>query len=91
MAQPPAPQKNKRLLLNLAFLLSCGAILFFLLNAPEETTAILPHDEDHNRFQGMKKKEAEAFCTDCHAPDKIAPLPANHPPKYRCLFCHKRK
>jgi hypothetical protein len=20
----------------------------------------------------------------------VAPLPDDHPPKYRCLFCHKR-
>jgi hypothetical protein len=39
----------------------------------------------------MGKKEAEQFCESCHAPGKEAPLPDNHPPKYRCLFCHKRK
>jgi hypothetical protein len=38
----------------------------------------------------MGKKEAEKFCAECHAPDKVAPLPEDHPPKYRCLFCHKR-
>ena len=36
------------------------------------------------------KKEAEKFCGECHNPDGAAPLPDGHPPKYRCLFCHKK-
>ena len=87
----PTPKKRIRpLFLNVAFLLSCAAILFFLFNAPEETTAKLPKDPDHSRFQEMKKKEAEKFCMECHAPQGVSPLPEGHPPKYRCLFCHKR-
>lgn len=86
-----ATGKNNRLFLNIAFLAVSGGILFFLFIAPKETTVHLPHDDIHNKFHAMKKKEAEAFCTECHAPDKIAPLPTNHPPKYRCLFCHKKK
>jgi hypothetical protein len=27
---------------------------------------------------------------ECHSPDGVFPLPDGHPPKYRCLFCHKR-
>jgi mono/diheme cytochrome c family protein len=38
----------------------------------------------------MGKKEAEKFCIECHAPEGVFPLPEGHPPKYRCLFCHKR-
>ena len=38
----------------------------------------------------MEKKEAEQYCTECHGEDKMVPFPENHPPKYRCLFCHKR-
>ena len=38
-----------------------------------------------------EKKEAEQFCESCHGPGKQKPLPVTHPPKYRCLFCHKRK
>ncbi|MBW6521532.1 MAG: hypothetical protein K0A99_11095 [Desulfoarculaceae bacterium] len=87
----PTPNRKARsVLLNIAFILSCGAILFFLFNAPKETTAKLPNDPDHSRFQEMKKKEAEKFCTECHFPQGVSPLPENHPPKYRCLFCHKR-
>jgi len=83
-------KKRNTVALNIAFLLFCGALLFFLFKAPEETTAKIPHDDNHNRFLTMKKKEAEKFCHECHAPAGVAPLPATHPPKYRCLFCHKR-
>jgi hypothetical protein len=38
----------------------------------------------------MDKKEAEKFCEECHSPEGVSPLPKDHPPKYRCLFCHKR-
>ncbi len=85
-----APKKKKSLYINIAFLVTSVAILAFLFNAPEETTSKLPHDEDHSRFAPMKKKEAEKFCNECHSPEGVCPLPEDHPPKYRCLFCHKR-
>jgi len=81
---------NKRTLFNLLFLAVCAAILIFLLKAPPESTARLPKDEIHLRFHPMDKKEAEKHCAACHASEGQAPLPANHPPKYRCLFCHKK-
>jgi hypothetical protein len=84
------PKKKKTLLINGAFLVLSIGILAFLLNAPDETTAKIPHDDDHNRFFGMGKKEAEKFCTECHTPEGVYPLLEDHPPKYRCLFCHKR-
>jgi hypothetical protein len=34
------------------------------------------------------RKEAEKLCEPCHQQKNIK-LPPNHPPKYRCLFCHK--
>ncbi len=34
------------------------------------------------------RKEAEKLCEPCHQQRNIK-LPPNHPPKYRCLFCHK--
>jgi len=83
--------RHKNILYNLLFLTGCGAILLFLLYAPPETTKPLPHDQNHQPFMTMKKKEAEKSCETCHAATGEAPLPANHPPKYRCLFCHKRK
>lgn len=83
--------KHKHILYNTLFLLGCAGILLFLLFAPPETTVPLPHDPNHERFMTMGKKEAERHCESCHAPEKQAPLPETHPPKYRCLFCHKRK
>lgn len=82
---------RKNLLLNIAFVLVAVGILFFLLNAPEETTSKLPKDEIHSEFHAIaSKKEAEKSCTDCHSEGGVSPLPEGHPPKYRCLFCHKR-
>ncbi|MBU1567938.1 MAG: hypothetical protein KJ630_20220 [Proteobacteria bacterium] len=86
-------KKNKKniLLINAIFTAICAAILIFLLRAPKETTAPLPHDDNHNRFFSIEsKKEAELSCLSCHDKGKEAALPENHPPKYRCLFCHKR-
>lgn len=36
------------------------------------------------------KKGAEVFCEPCHL-EKNVPFPPDHPPKNRCLFCHKLK
>ena len=83
-------KKKKTLLYNIIFLAFCGGMFLFLWYAPEETTPFLPHDPDHETFFGMGKKEAEKHCVPCHNPEGIAPLPADHPPEYRCLFCHKR-
>jgi len=83
--------KKKTFLYNLIFLLACGGIFLFLWNAPPETTAKLPHDEKHLKLYEMDKKEAEKFCQDCHNPESDVPLSKEHPPKYRCLFCHKKQ
>jgi len=83
-------KRKKTFLYNIIFLSVCAGLFLFLWNAPPETTAFLPHDSDHERFMTMKKKVAEKFCNECHAPEAVAPLPDDHPPKYRCLFCHKR-
>lgn len=87
----PEQKKKKTILLNLIFIGVCLAILAFLLKAPPETTKKLPRDEIHNRFHTMGKKDAEKFCETCHFPEGEVPLPADHPPKYRCLFCHKKQ
>jgi hypothetical protein len=82
---------RKIVALNTAFVLVAAAILIFLLRAPEESTARLPQDEIHAKFHLIEsKKEAEKSCTDCHSESGESPLSENHPPKYRCLFCHKR-
>lgn len=84
-------KRNKTLLGNFLFVLLCAGILIFLFNAPKESTAPLPHDDIHSRFYLIESKiQAEKFCLDCHDHNKEAPLPDGHPPKYRCLFCHKR-
>lgn len=85
-----AAKKKKTLLINIAFVITSVAILTFLLKAPEKTTASLPHDDDHERFFAMKKKAAGKLCVECHTPEGVYPLPEDHPPKYRCLFCHRR-
>lgn len=68
------------------------AIIVFLLMAPKETTAPVPKDDNHLRFYSIVKEEgkkaAEKFCDECHT-DGGVPFPPDHPPKNRCLFCHK--
>ncbi|MBB5346523.1 hypothetical protein JWG42_02115 [Desulfoprunum benzoelyticum] len=82
----------KTTILNILFLLVGAAILLFLLKAPEETTSRLPMDDTHRKFQsGISKKAAEKQCGQCHGPGGEAQLPPDHPPPYRCLFCHKRQ
>lgn len=81
---------SKNLFYNVAFIIVCVSIFVFLWNAPPETTTRLPQDPDHADFATMGKKEAEKFCGECHSEQGQAPLPTEHPPKYRCLFCHKR-
>ncbi len=39
-------------------------------------------------FFKPSKKDAEKLCEPCHNAKGII-LPPNHPPKHRCLFCHK--
>ena len=80
------------MVLNIIFVAVGAAILLTLALAPEETTPFLPHDSDHQKFFGISsKKQAEKFCVTCHDSGKVSPLPESHPPKFRCLFCHKRK
>lgn len=82
---------RKKVTLNLAFVAICGALLFFLYLAPEESTSPLPRDDTHAEFHKIaSKKEADKHCVSCHGENTDLPLPADHPPPYRCLFCHKR-
>lgn len=75
-------------------LIGALAIIGILWMAPEESTKPLPRDETHLRFYDIVKtdgkKAAEKFCEECHN-DNGVPFPADHPPKARCLFCHKVK
>lgn len=67
-------------------------ILIVLFMAPKETTKRVPYDDTHRRFHDIVKndgkKAAEKFCEECHKPGGV-PFPEGHPPKSRCLFCHK--
>ena len=77
---------------NILFAVLAATVVFLLWRAPEETTSRLPDDEIHEIFHKIKsKKEADSHCVECHSADKDAPLPEDHPPPYRCLFCHKRR
>ncbi len=83
-------KKRNTIIYNALFLSLGVGLVIFLLNAPEETTVKLPKDEIHAKFMDLPKKEAEKSCEQCHSPEGESPLPEDHPPKYRCLFCHKR-
>jgi len=86
-----AKTKKKRLVINVLFITTCLVVLTALFLAPDETTTRLPHDQEHELFHTMNsRKEADKLCITCHDQGKISPLPEDHPPPYRCLFCHKR-
>jgi len=77
---------------DLLFILGGVIIILIFLAAPPETTVYLPYDDEHKEFSAILRKEGkkatEKFCDECHNPEDM-PLSENHPPKYRCLFCHK--
>ena len=77
---------------DILLLLGGVAIIVILSLAPEESTTRVPKDENHLRFypivKAEGKKAAEKFCLDCHNDDGVV-FPDGHPPKSRCLFCHK--
>lgn len=52
-------------------------------NAPGPGESILKRS-----FFKPDKKAAEVYCEPCHK-ERGVPFPPNHPPKNRCLFCHK--
>lgn len=87
---PETYNPRKNMFFHILFIVTCLGIFLFLWFAPQETTPKLPHDENHAAFFGIDKKEAEKHCEKCHNPEGEKPLPEKHPPKYRCLFCHKR-
>jgi len=65
--------------------------IFFAISGSIKTTRV-PFDDNHRRFYGIVheegKKAAEKYCGECHNEEGI-PFPPDHPPKFRCLFCHK--
>jgi len=77
---------------DILLLIGAVAIILFLVAAPDETTKKVPTDDTHQKFYSLVKAEgkkaAEKFCEDCHNAEQVA-FPEGHPPKSRCLFCHK--
>ncbi len=73
-------------------LLGALIIVVVLWMAPAETTKHVPRDDTHLKFYSLVaqdgKKAAEKFCQDCHNEQQVQ-FPPDHPPKSRCLFCHK--
>ncbi len=74
-------------------LIAAGVILVLVLwQAPPVSTARMPYDDTHREFYDLVrtegKKAAEARCETCHNAEMV-PFPPDHPPKYRCLLCHK--
>ena len=77
---------------DLLFAAVAAAIIAALWLAPSETTLRIPDDDTHRVLAAVLerqgKKAAEDICRTCHN-DQDMPLSKDHPPKYRCLFCHK--
>lgn len=79
---------------DLIFIALMGAVLLLvILITSEEKTSKIPYDEIHRPFYEImektgSKREAEKGCETCHN-DSNVPFPKDHPPKSRCLFCHK--
>jgi len=67
-------------------------LLCLWLLTTEQTTLRIPRDDTHSgslhAYRTDGKKAAEHVCRTCHAEEAV-PLSAEHPPGYRCMFCHK--
>jgi len=61
-------------------LLVVGTLAFLAKGRP---TRYVPLDEHHPRPLVV------ALCRDCHAPGKMAPQGPKHPPKEKCMLCHR--
>ncbi len=76
------------------FIALMGAVvLIFILISGKEKTKKVPYDEAHRPFYDLLKKtgskiETEKGCVSCHN-DANIPFPKGHPPKNRCLLCHR--
>jgi hypothetical protein len=78
---------------DILFIIMIPAVVLCLwLLTTEQTTLRIPLDDDHREslqaYRTGGKKAAEQVCGTCHS-DEGLPLSEDHPPKYRCMFCHK--
>ncbi|MFO7984209.1 MAG: cytochrome c [Desulfuromonadales bacterium] len=84
--------KKTKTIIDIALIVVAVVIVTVLLNSPEETTHRVPFDETHSEYyeiyKAEGKKAAGKQCETCHNEENVA-FPEDHPPKYRCLFCHK--
>ena len=71
---------QKNLVFGGGVLLMVGTLA--LLSGSRDTRYV-PRDENHPRPLAVER------CRDCHAPGKMAPQPAKHPPKDQCMLCHR--
>jgi len=81
----------KKDLLFFALIVLVLALVFFF--SGKETTKKVPFNDAHRAVYGILEKsgsrrDAERTCEECHNEQKV-PFPKGHPPKNRCLFCHK--
>jgi hypothetical protein len=78
---------------DLVFVVLIPVVLLVLwLLTTEQTTLRIPLDDEHaaslHMYRAEGKKAAEETCRTCHGDDRN-PLSEDHPPEYRCMFCHK--
>ncbi len=70
-----------------------AVLAVFILISGKEKTKRVPYDANHRPYFEILQKtgnklEAERDCEACHN-DRVIPFPKGHPPKNRCLLCHK--
>lgn len=58
-------------------------VVTLALLAKGRPTRYVPVDDHHPRPLAVEQ------CRDCHAPGKMAPQTAKHPPKEKCMLCHR--
>lgn len=87
-------KKQTKIVIDIALVVAAVIVLAVLFKAPPETTKRVPFDDTHKKYyeiyQSDGKKAAEKHCESCHNAEGV-PFPEDHPPKFRCLFCHKLK
>jgi hypothetical protein len=81
MSFMPRRSGLKDLLLYLAFV---AAVLAFFFAISGTKAPRIPADPQH------PAGALETECVACHGAYKDHPLPEKHPPKEKCLSCHKR-
>lgn len=68
------------------FIFYGGALLVIgtlALLSGSRTTRYVPVDDHHPRPLAVEG------CRECHAPGKMAPQSPKHPPKEKCMLCHR--